>query len=397
MRSRALTALPLLAVFSAARAFADCPSATDTTVLPLPVWATDPNEGSTYGAMPVLVHVCKATNQTEWIVAPSVTWNSIIELTGTLRFYDYPDPVTSFTLVASASSHVNYNVLGIWERRPTDVGDFTDEVSLKVERSIFDRFYGLGPDSPGSAESSYTGSVLRLKARHGLNLPAHVNVGLTVGFERDGVDDQGVPGLPLAPQMFPDAPGMGGATTLSQGLDVRYDDRVNRDFATSGLLLQASAAAVEALDGSPDFFRFGAEARLVWPELRWLSGASHVYWSAVTAGGVPFYLQSELGGAFLLRGFNFGRFIDRQAWTVELEQRVRILQTHIFGVTTDWRIDPFVTVGQVFADWDAALDRPQLAAGVGLRAFVHPNIVGRIDLSDGGEGLKVYVEIGYPY
>ena len=34
---------------------------------------------------------------------------------------------------------------------------------------------------------------------------------------------------------------------------------------------------------------------------------------------------------------------------------------------------------------------------VGLRAFVRPNVVGRIDLAAGGEGLKVYVEIGYPY
>jgi hypothetical protein len=34
---------------------------------------------------------------------------------------------------------------------------------------------------------------------------------------------------------------------------------------------------------------------------------------------------------------------------------------------------------------------------VGLRAFVHPNIVGRVDLATGGEGTKAYVEIGYPY
>jgi len=395
MRSRAVTVFSFL--FVAARAYADCPSDTDTTILPLPVWATDPNEGSTYGAMPVFVHVCKATNETEWIIAPSVTWNSIIHLTGTLRFYDYPDPVSSFTVVASASTHANYNLLTTWERRPPGVGDSTDEVTLRIERSIFDRFYGLGPDTSGSAESSYTGTRFRLKARRGLNLPEHVNVGLTLGLEHDGIDDEGIPGLPLAPEVFPDAPGMGGATTISQGLDVRYDDRVGRDFANSGLLLQASAAAVEAFDGSPNFFRFGAEARLIWPELSWLSGASHLYWNAVTAHGVPFYLQSELGGAFLLRGFNFGRFIDRQAWTAELEQRITVYRTHIFGVTTDWRIDPFVAAGQVFSDWDGALDRPQFAAGVGLRAFVHPNIVGRIDFADGGEGLKVYVEIGLPY
>jgi Omp85 superfamily domain len=395
MRLEVLTVLGI--VMAAARAHADCPGASDTQTLPLPVWATDPNEGSTWGAMPVFVHVCRETKQTEWILAPSVTWNSIIEVTGTMRFYDYPDPDTSFSLIASASTHVNYDLLAIWQQLPTDVGGWTDEATLRIQRSIFDRFYGLGPDTPASAESSYTGSVFLATVRRGLNLPAHVNIGLTLGFEHDGIEDQGVPGLPLAPQMFPDAPGMGGATTISQGVDGRYDDRDGRDFAAAGLRLDASGAVVEGLDGAPNFLRFGAGARAIWPELSWLSGATHLAWTGVTAKNVPFYLQSELGGAILLRGFNFGRFIDRQAWTIEVEQRIRILRMHIFGVIADWRIDPFITTGQVFSNLDAALSRPQFAAGVGLRAFVHPNVVGRIDLADGGDGLKVYVEIGYPY
>jgi hemolysin activation/secretion protein len=111
----------------------------------------------------------------------------------------------------------------------------------------------------------------------------------------------------------------------------------------------------------------------------------------------PFYDQSTLGGAFLLRGFTEDRFIDQSAWTVEVEQRIRILQTHIYGVTADWRIDPFIGAGQVFRAFDQALSNPRLTAGVGFRAWVHPNVVGRIDVATGGEGLKVYVEIGYPY
>jgi hypothetical protein len=83
-------------------------------------------------------------------------------------------------------------------------------------------------------------------------------------------------------------------------------------------------------------------------------------------------------------------------WTAELEQRIRAVRMHLFGVVTDWHVDPFVTVGQVF-DHLGQLDNPQLAAGIGLRAFVHPNIVGRVDLAEGGEGLKIYVEIGYPF
>jgi hypothetical protein len=34
---------------------------------------------------------------------------------------------------------------------------------------------------------------------------------------------------------------------------------------------------------------------------------------------------------------------------------------------------------------------------VGLRAWVHPNIVGRVDLAYGGEGIRAYVVLGYPF
>jgi hypothetical protein len=51
----------------------------------------------------------------------------------------------------------------------------------------------------------------------------------------------------------------------------------------------------------------------------------------------------------------------------------------------------------VFDALHQALSDPRVTAGVGLRAWVHPNVVGRIDIATGGEGLKVYIEIGYPY
>jgi len=393
--SAAFTALVVVAV--GATANADCPGALDTKIIPLPVWATSPNEGNTWGAMPVFVRVCPDNQETQWILAPSVTWNSVIHYTGTVRFYDYPDPDTNLSLIASASTHVNYELLAIWQRVPAADGAWTDEATVRVDRSAFARFYGLGPDTPGAAEATYTSLRALATGRRGLNLGGHVNVGFSVGLEHDDVEDQGVPDLPLAPEVFPDAPGMGGATLAWQGLDIRYDDRAGREYAESGVRLEASGALVEGLEGSPTFIRFGAKAGVIVPELSWLSGAARLVWSAVTSASAPFYQQSALGGPLLLRGFTDGRFIDRQAWTIEAEQRIRVLQTHLFGVTTDWRVDPFIAAGQVFGDFGDMLSKPQITAGVGLRAFVHPNVVGRIDLASGGEGLKVYVEIGYPY
>jgi hypothetical protein len=385
------------ALSSPGRAAADCQPGLTTRLIPLPVYATLPNEGNTWGAMPVFLRVCPDDKRTESIIAPSVTWNSVIHATGTFRWFYYPTDDTSMTLVGSVSTRINYTALLVWQRLPTAAGVSTDELTLRLQRSAFFRFFGVGPDTTAATETSYTGVRAVASARRGVNLLRRLNLGVTVGLEREVVQDIGVPGLPLSRSVFPDAPGMGGATLLSQGLDLRYDDRLGGDYAERGLRLDVSAGVVEGLSGSPTFLRAGLQARGILPELDGISGAVRFSWSAVSSADAPFYRQSTLGGAFLLRGFTEDRFIDRQAWTLELEQRIRLFQTHIFGVDADWRVDPFVAAGQVFGAFDAALSRPQLAAGVGLRAFVHPNVLGRVDVADGGEGIKVYVELGYPY
>jgi hypothetical protein len=350
--------------------------------------------------MPVFLRVCPEGVRTESIIAPSATWNSVIHATATLRWYYYPTDDTSLTVIASASTRINYNALVLWQRLPADRGRWTDEVTLRLQRSAFYRFFGLGPDTAASAETSYTGFRAYATARRGINVAPHLNLGILLGIERDGVEAIGVPNLPLSPVVFPDAPGMRGASLLWQGVSLRYDHRsggAGGDYALRGLRAEISGAIVEGLAGSPTFFRAGLQVSGIVPELAWLSGAGRLAWSAVTSPEVPFYQQSRLGGSFLLRGFTQDRFIDRQSWTIDLEQRIRLLQTHIFGVVTDWRVDPFVTAGQVFGGLDQAFSNPRLAVGIGLRAFVHPNVVGRIDLAEGGEGVKAYVEIGFPY
>src|ERR671924_567297 len=106
-------ALPLLAVgcLLAAPSFGDeeekvsgCKGGLATRLVPLPVWATLPNEGSTYGVMPVFILVCDETQRTDSIVAPSVTYNDVIHYTGTLRWFHYPSDEKSLTVILSAST-----------------------------------------------------------------------------------------------------------------------------------------------------------------------------------------------------------------------------------------------------------------------------------------------------
>jgi hypothetical protein len=376
---------------------ANCVGEIDTKFFPLPVWATDPNEGQTWGAMPVFFGVCPDASHTAWIFAPSVTWNSVIHLTGTLRWFQYPDPDSTLIVIASGSTHINYQLSATWLRLPAATGKWTDEAVARVQRTVFERFFGFGPDTPQGAETSYTLSRALITERRGLNVGRNINVGVIVGIERDAVGNEGVPGLPLTRDVFPNVPGIRGATLLSQGLDVRYDDRINLNYAERGLRLDLWGSVVEGVSNSPTFLRGGAEARAIWPELSMISGAARVLLLGSSSRDAPFYQQSELGGALLLRGFAEGRFVDHNAWTVEAEQRIRVLQTHFYGVTTDWRIDPFVAAGQVFGSAGEMVSNPRLSVGVGLRAFIRPSVLGRVDLAYGGEGLKIYVELGSPY
>jgi hypothetical protein len=376
---------------------ATCPGGLDTRLVPLPVYSTLPNEGSTFGVMPVFLRVCGPSGRTESIIAPSVTWNDVIHGTGTLRWFHYPTDDQALTFIASVSTRINSGVLLQWRDAPRTPGVFTTEIELRWQRSVFYRFFGLGADTPTDAESSYTRVRGHALARRGLNLGGQWNAGLALLFHRDTVQDLGVPGLPLSRRIFPGVPGMGGSTILGQVIDIRYDSRPNGDYSDRGFFASAGTGVNEGLAGSPAYLRGHVRVRALHPEMGWIGGAARFDWTAVSTSRVPFYEQSTLGGAFLLRGFTEDRFIDQNAWTVELEQRIQVLQTHIYGVTADWRIDPFIAAGQVYGALHQALSHPRVTTGVGLRAWVRPNVVGRIDVATGGEGWKVYVEIGYPY
>ena len=391
------TAIALTAVLVARAATAECEGSIGTRLVPLPVYTTEPNEGSTYGAMPVFLRVCEATERTEAILAPSVTYNDTIHFTGTVRYFGYPSEVEALTIVASASTRINSNVLVRWSLLPREPGAFTRQLELRWERSAFYRFFGLGPDTGSADETSYTRLRVHGNARGGVNLGRGWNIGLEILAHRDDVQDLGVSGLPLSRRVFPTAPGMGGATTLGEAIDLRYDSRRAGDYSVEGAFADLAIGPVEGLSGSPSFARGRLQLRALLPELPFLSFAGRFDASYLSSKSAPFYDQSSLGGSFLLRGFTENRFIDQNAWTVEVEQRVRFLQTHFSGVTADWRIDPFVGIGQVFDSLDHALSHPRPVAGVGFRAWVHPNVVGRVDVATGGERLEVYVEIGYPY
>jgi hypothetical protein len=373
------------------------PKGVETKIIPLPVYATLPNEGATWGFMPVFMLYDHDSQRTKDIFAPSVSWNLIIHNTGTFRWYHYPSEDESFSFVMSGSTHVNWGGTTTWDVLPRDVGATTRQFYFRYGRNIFYRFFGMGPFTAEGDETSHTRLKGDLRYRVGKNIGPNWNVGIKVEAARDLVQAIGVPDLPLSTNAFPNAPGMGGSSIVSEGVDIRYDSRKDLDYADNGGYMDLAVAPVQGIASSPSYMDVSFEAKGLMKESDTIQGAARFYTSYVSSSRAPFYYQSELGGSYFMRGLQEDRYFDQGAWTVELEQRIRLFQTHIYGVTADWRVDPFFSVGQVFGEDGSILSNVKYAGGLGFRTWVRPNVLGRVDMGYAAEGLKFYVELGYPF
>lgn len=392
----ALTALALALGFLSIPAWAQV-EVLESKLIPIPVYATSPNEGNTFGFMPVILVVDPETSKTSSIWAPSYTFNQTIRNTGTFRWYHYPSEHQSLTLTAGASTHVNYGGLMVWDNRPLNSGAWTDNVFFRWGRDIFYRFFGFGPDTTAGMESSHTQLREDFRYRRGWNLEPHLNLGGTFEYFRNLIEPIGVPCISLSTEAFPDAPGIHGATVSSEAIDLRYDTRDQGDYSTDGIYVDWSIGRSQGISQSPSFWSTRFEFKSLIDEAQNLQGGLRFFSSYVTRSDVPFYQQSSLGGSVLMRGFTQDRFIAQGAWVLELEQRIRVLQRHIYGVTSDWRIDPFFSIGQVYGQDRGPLSHLRESGGLGFRAWVRPNVLGRVDIGITNEGVSTYVELGYPF
>jgi hypothetical protein len=401
MRNRPLLFLLLAFTnFVCASAFSDESEVESRTrLIPLPIYATNPSEGSTWGLMPVVLYVDPKTERTEAILAPSVSWNDIIGTTGTFRLYSYPSDTRSWLITFSGSTHVNWGGHFEYANEPTSLYALTDNFFFRFQRSIFYRFFGIGPDTTEDDQTSHTRIVMDLSYRKGVNIVPNLNVGLRLRAAKNLVEAIGVPGYSISPYTFPTAPGMSQSAAISEEqFDLYYDTRKSKAYSTEGFYLGLTTGPAQGLSGgSPNFWDTSFEAKELFTETDRLQACARAYVHYVDSPNVPFYYQSSLGGSFLMRGFIEDRFIDQGGWTMEFEQRIQLLETHIYGVTADWRVDPFVAIGQVFGNDSGPFSNIKVAEGLGFRAWVKPNVLGRVDVAYAGEGVNTYVELGYPF
>jgi len=287
------------------------------------------------------------------------------------------------------------------------------------QRTLTRRFFGLGPDTRPSAESSFTDEVsdLNLRADVGLRGAGSDWVG-TLGLrgEHHNLASGRVAGVPTTEQAYPALfREADGNTSAYVTLGLRYDTRDSQHQPYSGWRVGAvadvapwqSAGGASAIVSGyanvafrvPPLLHSGGDAEEENPPTDTVALGFQV---DTTVGDPPFYDLPSLGGLYTLRGYIQNRFTDKSAWHAVAEYRFWVIPRG-FRLTRTVRIERvglalFGEAGTVASRLGDLPDaRVHTSYGVGIRVSLERLATFRADLGFSGEGPNFSLAFGLSF
>lgn len=375
------------------------------SVYPMPSIAADKDSGATYGILVALMFTNDHGIQ-DTLLSGTVDYNRLVKWSGEVELRYYPDITGSVDIDGYYAQKVENSLHLFYEETKLE-----NTYHLRLEsfdfRSTTDRFFGIGDGNPKSAESVHTSNEYRAEGRFGPRLTEYWDVEGTVRWRRFRASDSLITDLPQTTVLYPTVPGIEGGQILAGGLRFVFDSRDSITTPVKGTF--ANFYFESAHDYAPN--------------------ATHAYWNAggsqvtlipmdedsafvtvintatqIAVGGfIPFWEMPSLGGGWTLRSYNGNRFVNKGMILLNVEERIRIWRTSLFGISGDVQVAPFVDVGKVFDSSDDLVGRGILqeyhySYGVGFRGVVKPSFVGRFDIGFGGrEGVGFWVGLDYPF
>jgi len=369
--------------------------------IPLPVIGTTPNEGITAGALTAfLIHNDK--DEVTTLLAPQVNYNKNFGITTSAYGAFYPSPDLSWEVNLSQSTKVNYD----YEIKSRDTTFMNGKLEwngyLYASADGSARFYGFQARTPQQNETNYNDQEIGFNLSAGYNLSDHFQLVIGERYRDVGIHKGAVKKVPFIRDInWPTpVPGINGFVAHAQEFSLIYSTLDAREMPTSGVYARVSFEnSSKALASAANYHHYEAEVKGLFPvaDARFITVARIAY-NQTLGNDVPFLEQSILGGETTLRGYGRNRFIDNCYLLLNLEERIRLFRWTLFNVNTDWELAPFIDFGSVMKDIGSAQEKDfEFNPGLGFRAVVRPNIVGRVDVGYGKEGPSVFVGLGYPF
>lgn len=375
----------------------------DGMLVRLPVVDTDPNRGVTVGLMPIVVlKEPGGRDRIRSIHAPSLTYNGIVGVTPTYRYYLYPTDTSDYEFRASWSSVEEKELIGEMEDGDFLGKGFLVHGKLQYNVDASGRFFGTGPDAPKAAEANFTRKTFQYDWRVGL--PIFKDSGLKFNFGHhlagERIADGPIDSLPDVNTRFP---GLVGSRFHQDGelqLFIDFDNRDDPVTTTKGSYAKILVDNAQDAWGSEfPFQRYQLDLRHFHKrgsDGRFVTAGRFLFEHLV--GDVPFYLKPSLGGKHVHRAYGDGRYIDHALLTASVEERVTVHKIPLAGVTTEFEVAPYFELGTVAGAprrFAGRYARPVL--GTAFRAVARPQVVGSIDVGVGREGPNVFMDINYSF
>lgn len=369
--------------------------------IPLPVIASSPNEGVIYGALTAfLLHDRK--DEVSTLIAPQINFNQNFGTTLSIFGTFYPSPDRNWEFNISRSTKVNNDYEVKFRDKTLLEGKLETNAFLYAYTDGSARFFGFQSESLKDDETNYGDREIGFTFSAGYEFFEHLQLVVGERFKDVSIKRGAVTSVPFIRDRFTadQVPGIDGFTAHAQKLSLVYNSLDAREMATKGYYAKASIeSSTKALGSTAGYRHYEAEAKGYFPlhNARYITVARLAY-NQTLGRDVPFLERSVLGGETTLRGYGRYRFIDSSYFLCNLEERIRLFRWNLFNVNTDWEVAPFIDFGAVMESLDKASSKNfEFNPGIGFRAVVRPNIVGRVDLGIGKDGPQVFVGLGYPF
>lgn len=397
---RSLGVALIFALFGSVSPFFLDRAQAETQYFPIPAISTSRNDGSDFGLI-VPALMTGPDGDLKYLVAPMVVYNTIVGTRGTLNLFRYEPGGKELRGIASWTERIERKFLLSYVDPGFSNGRYSIGFSATHFKNATVRFFGLGPTTVKEDESNYTASETRLNWKFGVYANEVTQIAVSQRLRHMQSIQQGATELPFSGDLFPNAPGVGGATILGQRISFHYDTRNNLVTPTDGMAITAYAELNYNFKNGADplYSRYGLEIKKMFAsESKRAILVIRGDLQATLGSDVPFFEQSSLGGQNNLRGFGVDRYIDKQLIAFSVEERIHILRTRLAGVMADFEIAPFIDTGQVFNSFkNVSFKDYRITPGIGFRGIVRPNVVGRIDYGFSKEGGVIFAGLDFPY
>ena len=380
---------------------------TSWPVLPVPLTAVDPNNGTTLGVIPTML-VTNARSEITDIIAPDIMHNPFFGWGAHGRILAFPSQDTQWSIVAGGEERIESTFDAIYQTGLLRKSPFTLTIEGLYDRSGTARFYGFGNNSFKINQTVYINQQIGVAATLGWNITHAWQLAYTFTARKVKVRGTTLPGVPAITSLFHGTFGIGTTHELLHRVSLVYDTRNDITVPTRGMqavVYGGVASRNVDLDASL-FTEAGADGRFYWSPYPSLVVATHVdlryeptthhvpFWGLSSLGGDT----SVIGGSQTLRGYGTARFYGRNSFSANIELRQTVLSINALSTHIELQVAPFFDTGQVFhSNTTWPIRHLHNVFGVGFRGIAPPSVVGYVDIGKGHEGIAVFTGIGYPF